>query len=373
MKKILHYVGKMNRGGMEALIMNIYRNIDRSICQFDFAIHGNENGDYEDEIIQLGGHFFQFPHMRSNPIKYRKTWRKFWQLHKNEYYAFHCHTNSLANAIALEEATRANVPIRIVHSHSSSANKGKLQLLNNWLHHFNQKRLPKLATNYIACSDKAATWLFGGMEVEGEKVEILNNGIDAQCYKYNAAYRNEIRNEFGIVDKIVVGHIGAFLPVKNHEFLLKVISELRKLNNNIVALLIGDGPQRERIKEIIVSDNLEEFVILAGKRGDVNKLLSSMDIYVMPSLYEGLPVSLVEVQANGLPAVISDTITKDVLIKDNMIYMSLKCSPREWAEKIMQIVCENLRDDDILPIIEKGFDIKDTVMKYMQILKLSNE
>ena len=98
-----------------------------------------------------------------------------------------------------------------------------------------------------------------------------------------------------------------------------------------------------------------------------------MDIYVMPSLYEGLPVSLVEVQANGLPAVISDTITKDVLIKDNMIYMSLKCSPREWAEKIMQIVCENIRDDDILPIIENGFDIKDTVMKYMQILKLSNE
>ena len=249
MKKVLHYVGSMNRGGMEMFIMNLFHHIDRKELMFDFAIHGSVVGDFQEEIRNLGGSWYFFPKMRKNPIQYRKAWRTFWKTHAGEYCAFHFHTNSLANIIAVEEAAIAGVPIRIIHSHSSMANKGRLQWLNDYLHKLHQKKLSKLATHLFACSDKAASWLFGGMKIGSLPVMQINNGIDIEKFRYNEINRNHIRKSLGLEGLKVVGHIGTFLPVKNHKFVVDVIEKAYEMDSSIRCVLIGRGCLYEEIKK----------------------------------------------------------------------------------------------------------------------------
>lgn len=368
MIRVLHYVGKMDRGGMETLIMNLYRNINRSQVQFDFAIHGDRNGDFEAEILNMGGRFYQFPHMRKNPIEYRKSWRKFWNENGNRYKVFHMHTNSLANIIAMEEAERADIKIRIIHSHSSFANKGRLQYLNNFLHKINQKKIINIATHLIACSDKAATWMFGGMQLGEKKVILLNNGVDIKKFSFSMKKREQIRKEIGVSDDtIVLGQIGSFLPVKNHEFTLSIMRELVKNNKKYLLVLVGDGELRSEIENRVKIFNIESKVRFLGKRSDVDALLSAFDIYIMPSLYEGLPVSLVEAQVNGVPALISDTITRSVYFNDNVKYLPINNGTMQWINEINSL--ESKHSTDIEKIIRSGFDITETCSNYVDILR----
>ena len=369
MIRVLHYVGKMDRGGMETFIMNLYRNINHSEIQFDFAIHGDRNGDFEEEILTMGGRFYQFPHMRKNPIAYRKAWRNFWREHRGEYRAFHMHTNSLANIIAMEEAYDADVPIRIIHSHSSYANKGKLQLLNDCIHKLHRKRIGVIATNLIACSNKAAEWMFGGMKLGKKNVVLLNNGIDIYKFKYCVEDRKRIREELAISDDIfLIGQVGAFLPVKNHNFSIDFFKKLKNENENVKLMLIGEGSLKNDIEHKVKENGLSEDVLFLGKRSDIECLLSSMDLFIMPSLYEGLPVSLVEAQANGVPTLASNTITKEVKFNDNLRYCSIDSGVSKWIEEIPKLGKEHVAN--IKEIVQRGFDIKDTCKKYMDILKV---
>ena len=368
MVRVLHYVGIMNRGGMETFIMNIYRKIDRDKVQFDFAVHGDRAGDFEEEIRSLGGDIYYFPKMRKNPLKYRTAWRGFWKSNKNRYTAFHMHTNSLANVIAMEEAAKADIPVRIIHSHSSMSNKGKLQWLNDYLHRLHQKKLPQLATDLFACSDKAAEWLFGGMQYKNLKVLQINNGVDTEKFKFNENIREDIRRTLGLCDKKVIGHAGTFLPVKNHRFIIDVVEQAYRKDSSVRCMLIGAGPLLDEIKDTVRQKSLEQVVVFMGVCDNVNELLSAMDVFLMPSLYEGLPVSLVEVQANGLPALISDTITQDVKLRDSLHYMSLSHDAELWAEKVLDIVDNDKHDSDNSCIAEHGFDIADTVSMYENII-----
>ncbi len=366
--RVLHYVGKMDRGGIATFIMNLYRKIDRERVQFDFAVHGDQAGDFQEEISKLGGRFHYFPHMRKNPLKYRAAWRKFWKENGGDYGAFHMHTNSLANIIALEEAERAGVPVRIVHSHNSMANKGRLQWLNDFLHKRHQARIPRLATHLFTCSDKAAQWLFGGTSVGELVVQQINNGVDVEAFRFDEAKRKKIRDELSLGDAKIIGHIGVFLPVKNHRFLIDVVERAFERDRAARCLMIGDGPLRAEMEEIVRQKNLENVVVFLGVRRDIPDLLSAMDAFLMPSLYEGLPVSLVEVQANGLPALVSDTITKDVRLKDNLQYLDLAAGPDAWAEKALEMIDGGLRNDDPSRVIERGFDITKTVGIYEKIV-----
>lgn len=366
--RVLHYVGKMNRGGMETFIMNLYRKIDREKVQFDFAVHGDCAGDFEQEIISLGGNFHHFPHMRKDPIKYRKAWRDFWQKNRTRYSAFHMHTNSLANIIALEEAAKVGVSVRIVHSHSSMANKGRLQWLNDYLHKANQKKLPHLATHLFACSDKAAEWLFGGLSIAGLRVRQINNGVDTAKFKFNAAKRDEIRNELSINNAKVIGHIGAFIPVKNHRFIIDAVEQAYIKDSSVRCLLIGTGELFDDMKNIVHQKNLDDIIIFMGLCDNVHELLSAMDVFLMPSIFEGLPVSLVEVQANGLPSLVSDTITTDVKLLDNLYYLGLSESVEAWADKLLNIISNEKHVNSVDCIIEKGFDITNTVAIYEKII-----
>lgn len=369
MTRVLHYVGRMNRGGMETFIMNLYRNIDRNCVQFDFAVHGEYNGDFEAEILFMGGRFYSFPRMRNNPAAYNKAWREFWRAHKSEYSAFHVHTNSLANLIALKQAAKAGIPVRIVHSHSSFADKGKLQKLNDILHVRNQKHLSRYATNLFACSDKAAEWLFGGMTCDGLSVKLFNNAINLSEYALNEGDRQRLRTEFGFTeDDKVMGHVGNFRPVKNYSFLVDIIAEAHKLDPSVKGLLVGKGPLFEEIKALVKAKGLEKDIVFAGLRSDVNNLLSAMDLFVMPSLYEGLPVSLVEAQANGVPLIVSDTITRNVGFNPNMEYFSLDAGGEAWAKKALDLVNRVGRYNTQEKIAAAGFDIKEVAKGYTEII-----
>lgn len=368
MIKVLHYVGKMDRGGMETFIMNLLRNIDRTEIQFDFAIHGTRNGDYESEIFSYGGRFFQFPHMRKNPIAYRRAWKEFWKKHKEEYKAFHFHTNSLANVIALEEAAMAEIPIRIVHAHSSFAYKGRLQMLNNILHYIHKKSITHLATNLCACSEKAACWLFGGMSIGKDDVNILKNGVNMEYFKFSPQHREKIRTQLGLDDKKVIGHVGAFLTVKNHEFLIKIISDAYIKDNSIRAIFVGDGELRSDIENKIHDKGLTDVIYLLGIRSDVEKLLQGMDLFVMPSLYEGLPMSLVEAQASGLSILMSDTITNEILLNENTHKLSINSVSAEWANYAIDILNKNKRCIEQKNLIDAGFNILDAVREYRRML-----
>lgn len=368
MLRVLHYVGKMDRGGMEALIMNIYRNIDREKYQFDFAVHGTRNGDYEEEIHQLGGSFHQFPHMRKDPAAYRKAWRNFWQAHKDEYVAFHMHTNSLANIIALEEAYKAQVPVRIVHSHSTFANRGKLQFLNNFLHKLHRGKVKKIATDLFACSEKAANWLYGGMTLGNHSVRLLKNGVDLKQFQFDPDVRAEVRKELGLEDNKVIIHVGAFLPVKNQKFLVEVMEAAYQKDNNVRCVLVGNGPLFGEIQQLVAEKNLSDVIRFLGIRRDVDRLLQAADLFVMPSLYEGLPVSLIEVQTSGLPALISDTITQEVKLKDNLAFMSLEEDVNVWADRLLENA-QLPRIEDNESIVAAGYDVAGTVRAYIKLLE----
>ena len=335
-KRVLHYVGKMDFGGMEAMIMNLYRNINRDEWQFDFAVHSDKKGCYEDEIVSLGGRIYRFPAMRRNPFMYKQCWKIFWQQHKNEYEVFQMHTNSLANIIALQTATEADIPKRIVHAHSAYANKGKLQFLNDILHKYNRNRLGKYANLCFACSELAADWMFGHDSLKSGKAIILNNGVDYNRFAFCSEKRVLLRENLGLSNKITLIQVGSLLPVKNHQFTIKVIKRLVEFGNtNLVCLFMGDGPLRQSLEEIVQKEDLGKYIIFLGAKSNIEDYLSSSDIFLMPSLYEGMPLSVVEAQVSGLKCLISDSITKMAKVSNNVDYLSIE-DVNAWSEYIIK-------------------------------------
>lgn len=322
MKYILHYVGAMNRGGMENVIMNLYRGMDRSKYQFHFAVHTKKKSDWDETILKMGGKIIPFPPFRKNPKKYINTWDNFWNANKDIYQVFHYHTNSLANIAAIKSAVRNNMNSIIIHAHSSYADKGKFQIIHDFVHKRNQKIISKNSNLIrVAVSEKAATWLFG--VDESNKVIIINNGVDYGLFRFNAGKRIELRKKLKIDNKIVIGHVGNFLKVKNHEFLIRLLDCLVKTNENIVLLLIGKGPLFTDIQKLAKELGLSNNVIFQGGVENPEDYLNAMDIFVFPSIYEGLALALLEAQINGLPVIYSSTISDEVEICDHI-----------WAEKL---------------------------------------
>lgn len=371
MKRILHYVGKMDVGGMESLLMSLYRNIDRTEYQFDFAVHSQEKGCFEDEILSLGGHIYRFPPMRKNPFHYYKTWKAFFANHYDEFYAFSVHTNSLANPIAIIEALQNENLKCILHSHSSYADKGKLQLLNNVLHGINKTILNTTRVKKIACSEEAARWLFGQKALNKDEVFILNNGIDYEKYRYSEIERKTFREELGITNNPVICQIGHLLPVKNHIFSLQLMVKLIEKYHELKLLVVGDGFLRERLIDCVKEKNLSNNVIFLGNRNDIPTVLSASDIFILPSLYEGLPVSTIEAQASGLQCVVSSSVSKQTKISNNIDYRDIT-NLSDWENAICGIL-ERLNSETTIDRekieLNPDFDIRKSVEKYLNFIQ----
>lgn len=348
--RVLHAVVNMNRGGAETLLMNLYRNIDREKVQFDFLTC--KEGDFDREITEMGGIIHRTPYVtEKGHFGYVKALNHFFSTHK-EYVIVHSHMDKMSG-IVLREAKKNNVPIRIAHSHNTSSEGGTAARLYKW---YAGRTVLSSATHLLACSQAAANWLFKGKV--GQAV-ILKNGIEADKYRFCSEARQRIRKELDLTDQKIIGHVGRFNHQKNHTFLIDIFSKLHQSMPETRLVLAGDGPLKPKIEQKVKNLNLEKKVIFTGVRSDINHLLQAFDLFLFPSLHEGLPVTLIEAQGAGLPCVISNEITKEAdMGMGLMSYVPLGSTER-WIEEIKKAL--NLpkeREEANRFLTEKGYDIK---------------
>lgn len=347
--RVLHVVVNMNRGGAETLIMNLYRNIDRELVQFDFLVHKNE-GVFEEEIKALGGNIYRISYVTDvGHFGYIKELNRFFKEHK-EYKIVHAHMDSMSGLV-LQAANKAGVPIRISHSHNTQ-NEGNI--LVRIYKGFIKNKVTSNATNLLACSQSASNWLFGNKSVEALTVK---NGVDGKKFAYNYEARHRMREELGIGnDTLVVGHVGRFCHQKNHMFLIHIFSELKKKLPNSLLLLVGDGPLRFAINKKVRELNLMDSVLILGVRDDVEELMQVMDVLVFPSYHEGLPLTIIEAQASGMKCIVSKAIPEEADIGADLItFIDLEEEINKWIRGIrMPYKRKNYLD---IMLKKAGYDI----------------
>lgn len=361
--RVLHVVEELGMGGIQSFIMNVYRNINRDRIQFDFLLSTDKVGAFEDEIQSLGGKIYRVTARRKSIWRNKTDLKAFFNEH-NEYSCIHCHYSNLSNIMPLVIATRKGIPVRIIHSHSTHLSANPLHKL---LHQINKKRIDKYATLFFACSDLAGKWLFEG--TNGYKSQILiNNGIQIDKYLYNEDIRKEYRKKLGLTDdELVIGNTGRLSQPKNHLFIIEVFNEIIKLNENSRLVLVGDGPEKESINDRIKTLGIENYVTMMGARRDVPQLLQVFDCFLMPSKWEGFPVALIEAETAGVPAFVSDTVTRQAQLNKNVEYLDLNIGAKAWAECIVKGLEKAERIHGASAIIDAGFDIKRTAEQLTKV------
>lgn len=359
MKKVLQVFAHLSRGGLETFVMNLYKGIISCGIQFDFLVY-EDGDDYEDEAKKLGARVFKIPPRSLGLIKFNRNLDTFFKTHAREYVAIHQHVSSFSSIEPLYYAYKYKIPVRIVHVHSSSISDAvHFNLIHRILHSLNKKIVGFYVTNCFGCSTKAIDWAFSETYLKRNS-KIIKNGIDLKKFTYKKEEKDKVKREFNLKNEIIVGHIGNFLPVKNHKFLIEIFKQYNKKNPNSKLFLIGDGMLREEIEEQIKQYGLEDCIILTGKRKDVYRLLQIFDVLVMPSLFEGMPVALIEAQASGVPVLASDNISRDTKIVDQFKFISLNESNEEWADNI-EFMSKLKKADNHEIMVKSGFDIKNTV------------
>lgn len=354
--RILHNLHSLNRGGAETFIMNVLRHIDRDRFQFDFLLH-RPGGDYEDEVRRLGCNIYYVPSRSDGFFSFRKNLDRFFDSHPGEWDAVHAHVSSLTSIEVLQSARRAGIGRRIIHSHSTN----QPGLIHSLLHRLNKFAVARAATDFLACSDVAARWLYKGTPVASRAV-VLKNGVDTRLFAFDGVARQEVRREFGIPDDaVVLGHVGSLIAVKNHSFLLDVFAAYRRRHPASRLLIVGRGNLRDELEQKARQLAIDSDVIFAGTRPDINRCVLAMDIMVFPSLYEGLPVALVEAQAAGLPVLASDRVSAEAAITPRLRFRSLDIVPDVWASDIEAMLADSPRSADQSEIIAAGYDIMSTV------------
>lgn len=328
--RVAQIIGKWLGGGVESVVMNYYRHIDRTKIQFDFICDEDSTNIPYGEIEKMGGKVILIPPYQK-VFKYHKKLKEV--LKSGGYKIVHSHINTLS-VFSLFAAKCAGVPVRIAHSHSTTNKKEKKKnLLKQVLRPFSKV----FATDYMCCSELAGRWLFGNKEYDKGNVYLLNNAIDLDKFKYDEKIRNEKRNELNIDDDtLVIGHVGRFVEQKNHRFLIDIFNEVHKEKENSILMLVGQGPLMEEIKEKVKTLGLENSVMFLGQRSDVKDLYQAFDVFCLPSLYEGLPVVGVEAQATGLLCLFSDDMTKETKVLDTTEFLSLEQGQKKWANVILE-------------------------------------
>ena len=359
--RILQIVDSLDMGGIQTFLLNLNRSIDIREIQFDYMVFRPHEQALEKEFLNLGARIYKLPNFRKGIIRNRKAMKHFFHEHP-EYSIIHYHASTLVDTGPLIEAKKAGIRFRILHCHTSHATG---RFYNSLLHRWNKRFIGKLATHYFACGKQAAKWMYGGTVVENY-IQIINNGIHTENYCFNPEIRLQKRNELNINDCLVIGHIGRFYYVKNQVFMIEVMKRLYTHNKKIRLLFIGDGPEKESVMHKAEENGLKDIIIFMGIRKDIGALLQAMDVFVLPSLFEGFPVVLVEAQAAGLPCFISDTISSEVKINSNVVSLPLENSADEWANSILD---HPQRIENVSALRNAGFDIKDTADSLTKIYK----
>ena len=357
MIKVLVFGMTENPGGVESVIMNYYRHIDRTRIQFDFLCNSYEKVAYEDELLALGGHTFHFPARSKNYLAYRRELTRFFREHAAEYGAIWVNICSLANIDYLKLAKQYGIPKRIIHSHNSANMDSRLR---GMLHQHNKKQINRYATDFWACSEEAARWFYPP-EICHRAV-ILHNAIDVKRMTFDENGRETVRRQLGWQDQFVIGNVGRLHFEKNQRFAIEIMAELIRKDSSMRLVLVGQGDDEGELREQIAREGLEEYVCMAGVQSNIRDWLSSFDLFVFPSVFEGLPVAAMEAQANGVPVLASETVIPDeVRMNGNLKFLNLRQSPEVWADAVIEMKERFHREDaeDIrMHFIQSGYEIE---------------
>jgi len=363
MKRLLCLVSAMNAGGAETFLMKLYRQLDKTKYQMDFCVNIFEEGYYDEEIRRLGGKIYQIPSKSSNAKEFSLQLRDI--VSKEGYeYVLRITSNALG-FMDLKIAKKAGAKVCVARS-SNSSDGGSLKF--KIAHLIGKFLYGRYIDVKIAPSDLAARYTFGNKAYKNGDVKILHNAIDLSVYYYDENGRDEVRREFGISSTTsVIGHVGRFSRQKNHEFLMRIFNEIHKQNSDTVLLLVGKGELKEQIEELANEMGLSDCVLFAGVRADIPKVLSAMDVFVFPSFYEGMPNTVIEAQATGLPCVISQTITKEADVANLVYFESLEENAETWAQKVMELAkCKRIDAHHIM--LEKKYDIGSSVEQFVDYI-----
>lgn len=359
--RVLHILGSAQRGGTESVVFNYYRAMDASKVRFDIAIDNNSPCNLPDDILSSDCRIYRIPPYANLPA-YLRAIREICR--EGNYQIVHSHMNTLS-VFPLFAAWRAGVPVRIAHSHSTAG--GGMDFKRDLIKYALRPFSKLFATHYVACSEHAGRWLFGDAPFT-----LMPNAIDTERFAYNPRTREEIRKSLGLENKFVIGHVGRFSPQKNHDFLLDIFGEVCRQNDACALMLIGGlgtaGTNIEKhLRTKVESTNLSDKVLFMGTREDISGWYQAMDVFLLPSLYEGLGMAAIEAQCSGLPCVLSTRVPKEAKITEETCFLSLQDPLSAWAERILSFRAV-ARRDTVEEVRKAGFEIREQAEKYQDFI-----
>lgn len=352
-KRVAHIITKMDVGGAETFIMNVYRNIDRSNYQFDFIVYDDEEGEFDTEIKSLGGRIFYVTSPEKNILKYLKDFYAICRREKFDVIHSHVHHFSGINSIV---AKILGIKVIISHSHTTISDKAgsiPIKLYRKIMTKF----INTFSTNLLACSDEAAKALF--KNYNNKKISVINNGIDIGKFVKNNYSKEECREKLGLPkEAYIIGNVGRFRSEKNHKFMINLFKYINERNSNVFLVFVGNGDLMEGIKKEVDKLGLNKNIIFLGMRQDIDIVLKSFDVFIFPSLYEGLGIAVIEAQASGLKCVVSDNVPKAVDLTGNVKFLSLNDDMEKWYyelinNKNLKEIKNNLQSYDISVVVNE--------------------
>lgn len=363
MKRVLQVLGTTNLGGAESRVMDIYRHLDREKLQFDFLITQGHNGHFDEEIKSLGGNIYFLPAYRVfNQIEYTNAVKAFFEQH-HDYIAVHGHMTSTAS-IYLPIAKKSGVPLTIAHARSAGTDSGLKGMLTKSM----RKNLYKKCDRMMACSELAAIAVFGKERYEADQVTVWPNAISVKDFEYNEAVREEIRQQYQIgTEEVLIGHVGRFHEAKNHLFIVDIFKEIAALRPDVKLMLVGDGSLKSNVEEKVKECGLEKKVIFTGNQTPVAPYYQAFDMFLFPSIFEGMPGTVVEAQAAGLPCLISDAITSQVCATELVRQESLSRDAASWAEKLMEMYENSEGRNAGQMLLGTEYDVNTQVERYYEM------
>lgn len=356
--KVLQVIGGLRIGGAEKVAVDLLRYIDKTKYEFHYLVYGDEQGGYEDIVKQMGGKVIHMQRPSGLRIKFKRDLIKVIKVN-GPYQIVHSHLLFHSGTV-LEAAKKAGVPIRVAHSHSTqNIAQSNEKIISKWIQKIYQHKMRHKINEYstikLACGKKAGEYLYGKDVFRKEGI-CFRNRIEVEKFGYDIETRKRLREKMGFGQKRVFGHIGHLDEVKNHNFLLDIYAIIAQKEDSVL-LLIGDGNLKQKLKNKVKELNIENKVLFLGNRDDVSELLQAIDIVIMPSFFEGFPLSLIEAQASGVRIFASDTITKEVNVTNTITYLPLEKGARFWADVILKN-CEYCRKTGVNILKKRGYDIE---------------
>lgn len=358
--RILHISLTKSLGGIAAYQKSLVSNIDSDVFKLSFVT------PYPDAML--------IPFLNENGIKVYTIpsekrvfsyFRELCRIMKNgNFDAVHIHKNSAVNPLPFLAAKLSGIKTVIAHSHNTSATVGRAVGI---LHYVFRPIVRRISTVHLACSSVASDWMFG----KNHPAKIVKNGIDVLKFSYDPDVRNAVRLELGIKDELLIGHVGNYIYQKNHKFMVEIMKKVIEIRPDAKLMFVGRGESLEEVKRYAEKIGVGENILFLGSRTDVNRLYQAMDVFLMPSFWEGLPIACVEAQAAGLPLLLSDVITDEIVLTDKVYMVPLKNDASDWAEKLLEISNDGSRNNNESLLKESGYDASKSVKAVEDIYMLS--